>query len=196
MQTLIQAQLGASSKVIHSIASSEGMVQQIEQAAKVCVHSLGTGAKLLFAGNGGSAADAQHMAGEFVSRFNFDRPGLPAIALTVDTSVLTAIGNDYGYEHVFSRQVEALGGRGDVLFAYSTSGRSPNILRAAEAARAAGIYVIGMTGDRESTFGDACDLCIRVPSSDTPRIQEGHLLIGHTICALVEEAIFGQSGAR
>jgi D-sedoheptulose 7-phosphate isomerase len=144
----------------------------------------------LFCGNGGSAADAQHWAGELVSRFNYDRPGLAAIALTTDTSILTAIGNDYGYERLFARQVEALGVTGDVLIAISTSGNSPNIVAALEAARVRGITSIGFTGEAGGKMAALCDICLRIPSSSTPRIQEGHEVLGHAICGMIEAAIF------
>jgi D-sedoheptulose 7-phosphate isomerase len=148
------------------------------------------GGKLLLAGNGGSAADAQHIAGEFVSRFAFDRPGLPAVALTTDSSILTAIGNDYGYEKLFARQVQALGQKGDVFIAYSTSGKSPNILLALEEARSRGLVCVGLTGNRGGPMGEICHHLLEVPSSDTPKIQEGHLVLGHILCGLVENAIF------
>ena len=149
--------------------------------------------KVLVAGNGGSAADAQHIAGEFVSRFYFDRPGLPAIALTTDTSILTAIGNDYGYENLFARQVQANGAKGDMLIAISTSGNSPNIIKAIEEARKIGIITVGLVGEKECKMDTICDYCIKVPSVITPRIQESHILIGHIICSVVEEQIFGKT---
>jgi D-sedoheptulose 7-phosphate isomerase len=148
------------------------------------------GGKILLAGNGGSAADAQHIAGEFVSRFAFDRPGLPAIALTTDSSILTAIGNDYGYEKLFARQVQALGQKGDVFIAYSTSGKSPNILFALQEARARGLVCVGLTGNLGGPMSEICDHLLEVPSPDTPKIQEGHLVLGHILCGLVENEIF------
>ncbi|WP_425291349.1 SIS domain-containing protein [Cupriavidus necator] len=158
-------------------------------ADRIC-DALRDGKKVLLAGNGGSAADAQHIAGEFVSRFNYDRPGLCAFALTVDSSVMTAIGNDYGYEKLFARQVQAVGARGDIFWAYSTSGKSLNVLLAMEEARKAGLFVIGFTGQRGWVKPELCDLSIEIPSTETPKIQEGHLLLGHIICGLVEAAIF------
>jgi D-sedoheptulose 7-phosphate isomerase len=140
----------------------------------------------MFAGNGGSAADAQHWAGELVSRFYYDRPGLAAVALTTDSSILTAIGNDYGHDYTFARQVEALGRAGDVLVAISTSGNSPNIIRAAEAAHARSIRVIGFTGSGGGKLAPLSEPCFKVPSVETPRIQEGHEFIGHLLCALIE----------
>lgn len=162
-------------------------------AAESCIESLQHGGKILLAGNGGSAADAQHIAGELVSRFAFDRPGLPAVALTTDSSILTAIGNDYGYEKLFARQVQANGKAGDVFIGYSTSGKSPNILLAFEQARQMGLVTIGFTGNRGGAMLDLCDHVLAVPSSETPKIQEGHLVIGHTLCGLIENAIFGNS---
>ena len=149
------------------------------------------GNKILIAGNGGSAADAQHIAAEFVNQFNFDRPALPALALTTDTSILTAIGNDYGYEQLFRRQIEANGVPGDVFLGISTSGNSPNILQALTAATSKSITTIGLTGSSGGQMRGNCDHCICVPSADTPRIQEAHVLIGHTLCAMVELALFG-----
>lgn len=163
---------------------------QIQQAVELCVSALRAGKKILFAGNGGSAADAQHWAGELVSRFYYDRPGLPAIALTTDTSILTAIGNDYGYDYTFARQIEALGQEGDVFIAISTSGRSKNIMRAIDASDAKGVHVIGFTGEGGGDMRDRCKVCFRIPSNETPRIQEGHEFVGHLLCGLIESAMF------
>jgi D-sedoheptulose 7-phosphate isomerase len=150
------------------------------------------GNKLLIAGNGGSAADAQHIAGEFLSRLNFDRNPLPAIALTTDTSVLTAVGNDYGFERLFERQVRGLGQKGDVFIAISTSGRSPNIVAALKAAREAGLITIGFTGTAASgTMQAFCDHCLAAPSPETPLIQQIHIVAAHAICGLVERSLFG-----
>ena len=163
--------------------------------ATACIAALRVGRKILFAGNGGSAADAQHLAGELVSRFNYDRPGLAAFALTTDTSVLTAIGNDYGYERLFARQVEAVGNPGDVFIGISTSGRSPNILKALQAARAKGLVTVGLTGRSGGAMREWCDHCLSSPSDATPRIQEGHIAIGHTLCWLIEREIFPRGAA-
>jgi D-sedoheptulose 7-phosphate isomerase len=152
------------------------------------------GHKLLIAGNGGSAADAQHIAGEFLSRLNFDRNPLPAIALTTDTSVLTAIGNDYGFEQVFERQIHGLGKPGDVFIAISTSGRSPNMLAALKAARERGLTTIGFTGmDMKSAMPPLCDHCLAAPSAETPLIQQIHIVAAHAICGLVERNLFGDA---
>ena len=157
--------------------------------------ALGAGRKLLLAGNGGSAADAQHIAGEFLSRLNYDRAPTAAIALTTESSVLTAIGNDYGYERVFERQVRGLGQEGDVLLAISTSGRSPNILRAIAAGRELGLVTIGLTGSTGGEMAALCDLCLHAPSDSTPLIQQIHITAGHVICGLVEERLFPRAAA-
>ncbi|MGH6810846.1 MAG: D-sedoheptulose 7-phosphate isomerase [Methylocella sp.] len=154
------------------------------------VDSLRQGGKALFAGNGGSAGDAQHIAGEFVSRLNFDRAPLAGIALTTDSSVLTAIGNDYGYADVFSRQVAGLGRRGDVFVAITTSGNSPNIIKAARTARELGIVTVGFTGRSGGMLVSKCDLCLHVPSDSTALIQQVHIVAAHLICGLVEQAMF------
>src|SRR5258708_3320807 len=152
--------------------------------------ALGAGHKLLLAGNGGSAADAQHIAGEFLSRLNYDRAPAAAIALTTDTSVLTAIGNDYGYERLFERQILGLGCAGDVFVAISTSGRSPNIIRAIDAARLKRVAVVGFTGRTGGEMPSCCDICLHAPSDSTPLIQQIHIVAAHIICGLVEERLF------
>ncbi len=184
------AELAESAAAIAALAADPALCAAVDRAAGMVVASLKAGGKLMICGNGGSAADAQHWAAEFVSRFMYDRPGLAAIALTTDTSILTAIGNDYGYERLFARQVEALGRSGDVLFAISTSGRSPNIVAALRAALALGIATVGFTGAGGGDMPGLCDLCLRMPSDSTARIQEGHEAAGHAICALVERAMF------
>ena len=190
MQATIKAQLTETRGVVDAMLADHTLLARIEAVASACVAALKAGNKLLFMGNGGSAADSQHLAGEMVSRFAFDRPGLPAFALTTDTSVLTAIGNDYGYEKLFARQVEAVGKAGDVLFGFSTSGKSPNILLALEKARAMGLVTVGMTGNRGEAITRMVDFSIEIPSPSTPKIQEGHIVSGHIICGLIEEAIF------
>ncbi len=182
--------LDESSKCVLNMVSDPTLLSLLFEIANECLNRLQTGNKLLFVGNGGSAADCQHMAGEYVSRFLIERNGLPAIALTTDTSILTAIGNDYGYEMVFSRQIEALGRKGDLLFAYSTSGNSQNILKAVETAKKMGISVVGMTGLNRGKLDTMCDFIFKTPSMRTPQIQEGHLIAGHAICALVEKQFF------
>lgn len=186
----IAEQLAVSAAMLGAMATDEALCAAAQRAAALLAACLRNGGKLLLCGNGGSAADAQHWAGELVSRFNYDRPGLAAVALTTDTSILTAIGNDYGYDRVFARQVEALGRRGDMLFALSTSGRSANVLAALQAAREAGLACVGFTGHAQGPMDALCEICIHVPSDHTPRIQEGHEAVGHAICALVEAELF------
>lgn len=190
MSLYIASQLSETSRIITAMGENSELQQAVRAAAQVCIGAMRAGRKILLAGNGGSAADAQHIAGEFVSRFMYDRPGLPAFALTTDTSVMTAIGNDYGYEKLFERQVQAVGQNGDVLWVYSTSGKSPNVLRAMQQARKSGLQVIGFTGARGWAEPGVCDISVEVPSTETPRIQEGHAVLGHIICGLVEAQIF------
>lgn len=166
----------------------------IRSIADAIAEAFRAGRKLLIAGNGGSAADAQHIAGEFLSRLNFDRNPLPAIALTTDSSVLTAIGNDYGFERIFERQVRGLGRSGDVFIAISTSGRSPNIVAALQAAREAGLITVGFTGTAASgAMQPFCDYCLAAPSAETPLIQQIHIVAAHAICGLVERDLFGDA---
>jgi D-sedoheptulose 7-phosphate isomerase len=159
---------------------------KLEECSECIEKALSGGHKVLFCGNGGSAANSQHLAAEFVGRFQKERKGLPAIALTVDTSILTSVANDYGYEAVFARQVQALGERGDVLIGISTSGNSKNVLLAIEEAKEKGITCIGMTADGGGKMADACDICLAVPASVTARAQELHILMGHILCELVD----------
>lgn len=189
MKTDIKDYLTASRMVFDRMLEQHALLAAIDKAASTCSKAIGAGRKVMFAGNGGSAADAQHLAGELVSRFNYDRPGMAAMALTVDTSILTAIGNDYGYEHSFSRQVEALGHSGDVLVAISTSGQSANVLRAMQAARARSITTIGFTGRDGGRMAALSDIELRIPEHATPLIQQGHLALGHILCALIEETV-------
>jgi D-sedoheptulose 7-phosphate isomerase len=186
----VRGQLRETSRNLEAMASDTALVNAVADIAAVCVSALRSGRKVLFAGNGGSAADAQHLAAELVSRFAYDRPGLPSLALTTDTSVLTAIGNDYGYERLFARQIEANGVAGDVFFGLSTSGRSPNVLHALDVARGRGLVTVGMTGRAGGQMASRCDHLLRVPSDTTPRIQEGHIAIGHAICQLIEAEMF------
>jgi D-sedoheptulose 7-phosphate isomerase len=180
----------ASVAVKEHILRDEGFTGEVLRMGHLLIDCYEAGNKLLVAGNGGSAADAQHIAAEFVSRFNFDRPGLPALALTTDTSILTAVGNDYGYDQLFRRQIEANACEGDVFMGISTSGNSPNVLLALEAAREKGVTTFGLTGRSGGKMRDLCDHCLCVPSTETPRIQEAHIMIGHTLCAMVELALF------
>lgn len=188
------------SHISDSIAAKEAMLadaaicEAIGEAARKCVEAYRNGGKTMFAGNGGSAADAQHLAGEFVSKFYFDRPGLPSIALTTDTSIITAIGNDYGFDKLFARQVQAQGTAGDVLIGISTSGNSTNLVQALPVCREKGIFTIALTGEKPCLM-DEWDLVIKVPSKSTPRIQECQTMIGHIICAIVEREIFGDKSS-
>jgi D-sedoheptulose 7-phosphate isomerase len=186
MKQTIEREFAKALANFQMMAGDADLNAQIREAVALCTQALRNGNTILFAGNGGSAADAQHWAGELVSRFYYDRPGLSGIALTTDTSILTAIGNDYGFDYVFARQIEALGRAGDVFVAISTSGNSKNILRAIAAAKAKGVRIIGFTGKGGGAMAGECDVCFRVPSDETPRIQEGHEFIGHMVCSLIE----------
>ncbi len=190
MRAHISTQIMKAQQLMSEMLEDDSLFVQIENSAQTCIDSLKSGGKILLAGNGGSAADAQHIAAEFVSRFAFDRPGLPAIALTTDTSILTAISNDYGYEKLFARQLQSLGRKGDVFIGYSTSGKSPNVLLAFEEAQQRDIKTIGLTGKHDGPMRELCDYLIEVPSLETAKIQEGHLVLGHIICGLVEQALF------
>ncbi len=172
-------------EIIHSLQATE--TPNIESFAKNCSQALKKGRKILFMGNGGSAADSQHLAAELVGRFQKERRGLPAIALTTDTSILTAVGNDYGYERIFSRQIEALVQAGDVVVGLTTSGNSKNVVEAIVEAKKLGAITIGMTGQGGGKLKELCDLCICVPSAVTARIQEAHILIGHILCEILDE---------
>lgn len=186
----IKTSILASIAVKQAILTDEAFLQKIEQAAQACITAFRGGGKVLFCGNGGSAADAQHLAAELSGRFYTDRPPLYAEALHVNSSFVTAVANDYGYDDVFARMVEAAGRKGDVLAAFSTSGNSPNILKAIEKAKSQGMIVVGFTGATGGKMAGLCDILLNVPSSDTPRIQESHILIGHIICEIVEREMF------
>jgi D-sedoheptulose 7-phosphate isomerase len=192
MKELIQQQIAASISVKQEILASQSLIDKIAEVAEVCINAFKRGNRVLLAGNGGSAADAQHIAAEFVSRFEFDRPGLPSIALTTDTSMLTAIGNDYGYERLFLRQLEANGRKGDVFIGISTSGNSKNVLLAIDSCQRLGITSVGLAGSG-GQIQSKCDYVIAVPSTHTARIQESHIMIGHLICGLVESSLFKRS---
>lgn len=190
----IAGQLHEAADNLRAMSEDAALHATLAQVAQTCIKALRRGNKILLAGNGGSAADAQHLAGELVNRFSYDRPGLPAFALTTDTSVLTAIGNDYGYEHLFARQIEAVGQAGDVFIGISTSGRSVNVLNALRRAREKGLVTVGFTGRTGGEMPALCDYCLRVPADATPRIQEGHMSLGHTLCWLIERALFPEEG--
>jgi D-sedoheptulose 7-phosphate isomerase len=186
----VKAEIQASIDTKTTLLSDNALMQQIFDLAERCTAALRAGGKIIFCGNGGSFADAQHLSAEFTSRFLFDRPGLASIALGTNSSAMTAIGNDYGYENVFSREIEAIANPTDVVIAITTSGNSSNILKALEEAKDQKVFTVVLTGSgRGNLAKDAVTL--NVPSSDTARVQECHILIGHIICGLVEEAIFG-----
>jgi len=180
----------ASIAVKQSLLRSTDVVITVAKVSEILVNALKQGSKILLFGNGGSAADAQHIAAELVGRFAFDRPALPALALSVNSSCVTAIGNDYGFEQVFSRQLEALARPGDVAIGISTSGNSANVLHALSTAKKIGLFTIALTGGTGGRLSGLVDHCICVPSTETPRIQECHILIGHIISELVEREIF------
>lgn len=184
----IKNQLQAHQSVIARI--QQDMPQQIADVVELMINCFRNGKKLLVMGNGGSAADSQHFAAEIVGRFKLERAALPAIALSTDTSILTAIGNDYGFDTIFSRQIEALAEKGDVVIGLSTSGNSPNVLKALELAKERGCLTIGLLGKDGGSIKTVCDLALIVPTNDTPRVQEGHITIIHIICDLVEKGMF------
>jgi D-sedoheptulose 7-phosphate isomerase len=186
MQSIIKNEFNA--HLNSSQQTLENIGLNIEIAAKICVDSLKKGNKILIFGNGGSAADAQHIAAEIVGRYKVERKGLPAIALTTDTSVLTSIGNDFGFEHLFDRQVQALANKNDVLIGISTGGTSKNVISALKLGKNNGCKVIGFSGKSGGDFNNICDINLVVASEDTPRIQEIHILIGHIICHLIDQA--------
>jgi D-sedoheptulose 7-phosphate isomerase len=175
---------------------ARGNAAAVAAAAEVLVQCFENGGTVYFCGNGGSAADAQHLAAEFAGRYLIERPGLPVMALTTNTSALTAIGNDYGFEQVFSRQLEGLGAPGDVLVAITTSGRSESVRRAVASAQGLGMTVIGMTGAKGADFAALCDVALVTPSASTPHVQEGHITMGHAFCLLVERALFPPAPKR
>ncbi|MBQ9284574.1 MAG: D-sedoheptulose 7-phosphate isomerase [Acidaminococcaceae bacterium] len=185
MNGIIEQRMADHLEVLQKVMASD-LPQKLERCAELVEKALAEGHKVLFCGNGGSAADSQHLAAEFVGRFQKERKGLPAVALTVDTSILTAIANDYGYETVFARQVQALGEPGDVLIGISTSGNSKNVLLAIEEAKTKGMACIGMTAAGGGKMAEACDICLAVPAKVTARAQEMHILMGHILCELVD----------
>ncbi|MFM9947068.1 MAG: SIS domain-containing protein [Saprospiraceae bacterium] len=194
MNIRIRQAISESIQAKEKLLSDTRLLEIVEQVTAVCIEAYRQDRKLLFCGNGGSAADAQHLAAELSGRFYYDRPPLFAEALHVNTSFVTAVANDYDYEAVYARMVRAAGRPGDVLFAISTSGNSPNILKAIEAAKACGMIVVGMTGESGGQMRERCDYLLNMPSSDTPRVQECHMLVGHTICELIEAGMFPKSG--
>jgi D-sedoheptulose 7-phosphate isomerase len=191
MKNYIQKQIADSAATKQAILENDALVNLLVEVAQACVEVYRNGKKILIAGNGGSAADAQHFAAELVGRYGFDRPSLPSIALTTDSSNLTAIGNDYGYEYVFSRQLEGLAQEGDLFIGISTSGNSQNVINAFVSAKERGVSTVALVGRDGGKMAAMADYAIIVPSNATPRIQESHLLIEHMLCDIIEKEIFG-----
>ena len=192
MKNYIKNQVKLSFETKQAIYENEELLNDIEKVSKLCVELYKNNKKTILAGNGGSAADAQHIAAEMVGRYGFDRPSLPSLALTTDTSALTAIGNDYGYDKVFSRQLEGMGQDGDLFIGISTSGNSENIINAFNSAKEKNIITVALTGRDGGEMAKIADISLIVPSESTPRIQESHILIGHIICDIIEKEIFGE----
>jgi D-sedoheptulose 7-phosphate isomerase len=191
LETRVSKSIRESIAAKQRLLSNAELIQNVAKVSEILISAFRQGSKVLLFGNGGSAADAQHIAAEFIGRFVFDRPALPALALSVNSSCVTAIGNDYGFEQVFSRQIEALGRPGDVAIGISTSGNSPNVLHGLAAAKKTGLHTIAFAGCSGGKLKNpSVDYCICVPSTETPRIQECHILIGHIISELAEEAMF------
>ena len=191
MKKYIKDQIKKSYETKQAIYENENLINKIEEVSKLCVKIYRGKNKTILAGNGGSAADAQHIAAELVGRYGFDRPSIPSLALTTDTSCLTAIGNDYGYDMVFSRQLEGMGQEGDLFIGISTSGNSKNIINAFISAKKMGITTVALVGRDGGEMAKIADIALIVPSDSTPRIQESHILIGHIICDVIEKELFG-----
>lgn len=196
MKEYIKNQIKKSYETKQDIYKNEELLRNIEEVAKQCVTIYKNKKKTILAGNGGSAADAQHIAAEMVGRYGFDRPSLPSLALTTDTSALTAIGNDYGYEQVFSRQLEGMGQDGDLFIGISTSGNSANILKAFQSAKDKNIMTVALTGRDGGEMAKMADIALVIPSDSTPRIQESHILIGHILCDIIEKEIFADGVSK
>ena len=195
MKNYIKEQIRQSFLTKQAIYENETLLDIITEVARACVDVYRNNKKTILAGNGGSAADAQHIAAELVGRYGFDRPSIPSLALTTDTSNLTAIGNDYGYDQVFSRQLEGMGVEGDLFIGISTSGNSQNVINAFEVAKKKGITTVALVGRDGGKMAQMADYAIVVPSEATPRIQESHILIGHIICDIIEKELFGEGVA-
>ncbi len=193
MKKEIRNIIGDSILVKQYILESEEFIHKIHEVSDLLIKTFKSGNKVLFCGNGGSAADAQHIAAELSGRFYFDRPSLPAEAMHVNTSYLTAVANDYGYDEVYARYLKGTGKKGDVLIGISTSGNSENIIRAQRVAKENGITVVSFTGEEGGKMKELSDFLLNVPSQVTPRIQESHILLGHIVCELVEDALFSKS---
>ena len=196
MNNLVKKQLAQSIETMTKVLNDEVIHNAVVQAGRITAEAMKAGRKLMVCGNGGSAADAQHLVAEFVSRLTVDRPALRAVALTTDTSILTAIGNDYSYDNVFERQVEALGLKGDVLLAISTSGNSKNCVKALKLAKSMGIHTIAYTGNQGGAMASLADINVIIPSDTTMNIQESHLALEHIFCMVVERFYFGEDFGR
>jgi D-sedoheptulose 7-phosphate isomerase len=194
-QNYIREEVTKTIEVMNAILNDSALMATVENIAKACAASVKNGGKVMFCGNGGSAGDSQHLAAEMVGKLVFDRPAMAGLALTTDTSALTAVGNDFGYEHVFSRQVDGLGRSGDVLIGISTSGGSKNVIKAMEVAKAKGITTIALTGAKRGPMADLADHWLSIPHPETQKIQEGHIVLGHIFCALMEAEIHGDKKA-
>ena len=193
MKNYIIEEFTKTRNVFDLLIKDSNVHEQILKASEICTKSLKQNGKIMFCGNGGSAADSQHLSAELVSKLSYDRPALNAMALTTDTSALTAIGNDYGYLYSFSRQVEAIGNAGDVLIGISTSGKSKNVIEAIKSAKNKKILTIGFLGKEGKDIGDLVDYQINIPSIETPKIQEGHISVGHILCGIIEDNFFGKT---
>jgi len=193
MKNYIIEEFTKTKNVFELLINDSKIHNQILNVAQVCTKALQQGGKIMFCGNGGSAADSQHLAAELVSKLSYDRPALNAIALTTDTSALTAIGNDYGYLYAFSRQLVAIGNAGDVLIGISTSGKSKNVIEALKSAKDKKIITVGLLGKEGREIGELADYQINIPSYETPKIQEGHISVGHILCGIIEDNFFGKT---
>ncbi|MDA0902474.1 MAG: D-sedoheptulose 7-phosphate isomerase [Proteobacteria bacterium] len=193
MRSYILKEYQKTKNLFERMIENDDFQKKVEEVTEICYQSLKNGGKIMFCGNGGSAADSQHLAAELVSKLCYDRPALNAVALTTDTSALTAIGNDYGYIYSFSRQVNAISQEGDVLIGISTSGRSKNVVEAIKSAKLKKVITVGFLGEDGRDIGELSDYQINIPSKETPKIQEGHIATGHIICALIEDKFFANS---
>lgn len=193
MRSFIVQEVTKTQSLMAAILADGTVLDAIADIARVCSSAVVAGNKIMFCGNGGSAADSQHLAAELVGRLDVDRPGLPAVALTTDTSILTAVSNDHGFDRVFARQVDAIANAGDVLVALSTSGRSPNVVEALKAAHGKRVVTVGLSGSDGREMVSLCDHLVCVPSTETQKIQEGHIVVGHIICGLIEQAVFNSA---
>jgi len=191
MKNYIKNEIKKSYELKQEIYKNEHLIDKIVELSSRCIDLYKGSNKTILAGNGGSAADAQHIAAELVGRYGFDRPSIPSLALTTDTSCLTAIGNDYGYDNIFSRQLEGMGQKGDIFIGISTSGNSKNLINAFDIAKKKGILSVALVGKDGGIMAQSADIAIVIPSDSTPRIQESHILIGHILCDIIEKEIFG-----